>query len=344
MGRNSDKGFDFFCPKACERGKGGTTIIGEKRHVGLICGRCVVWTKHGGFAPQDFSTKNLSPQDIWATRKTLERAAHRRLCDFLSAAPAEKQGMSLPAPQGALAVENLVLAVPGTDIVVLRGVSFALQPGESLAVIGPSAAGKSSLARALLGIWPPRGGAVRLDGADLARIPRDQVGQYLGYLPQDVELFEGTVAENIARLGAVDSDKVVAAARDAGLHDLILHLPEGYDTALGPGGRGLSPGQRQRVGLARALYGATQFVVLDEPNSNLDADGEAALAMALGRLREKGVTTVIITHRANILAAVDKILLMRAGAVEAFGRRDEILPRLTRPAQPPRPITAIAKN
>ena len=257
------------------------------------------------------------------------RAAHRRLCDFLSAAPAEKQGMSLPAPQGALAVENLVLAVPGTDIVVLRGVSFALQPGESLAVIGPSAAGKSSL---------------RLDGADLARIPRDQVGQYLGYLPQDVELFEGTVAENIARLGAVDSEKVVAAARDAGLHDLILHLPEGYDTALGPGGRGLSPGQRQRVGLARALYGATQFVVLDEPNSNLDADGEAALAMALGRLREKGVTTVIITHRANILAAVDKILLMRAGAVEAFGRRDEILPRLTRPAQPPRPITAIAKN
>jgi len=272
------------------------------------------------------------------------RAAHRRLCDFLAAAPAEKQGMPLPAPQGALAVENLVLAVPGTDIVVLRGVSFALQPGESLAVIGPSAAGKSSLARALLGIWPPRGGAVRLDGADLARIPRDQVGQYLGYLPQDVELFEGTVAENIARLGAVDSEKVVAAARDAGLHDLILHLPEGYDTPLGPGGRGLSPGQRQRIGLARALYGATQLVVLDEPNSNLDADGEAALAMALGRLREKGVTTVIITHRANILAAVDKILLLRAGAVEAFGRRDEILPRLTRPAQTPRPVSAIVNQ
>ena len=272
------------------------------------------------------------------------RAAHRRLCDFLAAAPAEKQGMPLPAPQGALAVENLVLAVPGTDIVVLRGVSFALQPGESLAVIGPSAAGKSSLARALLGIWPPRGGAVRLDGADLARIPRDQVGQYLGYLPQDVELFEGTVAENIARLGAVDSEKVVAAARDAGLHDLILHLPEGYDTPLGPGGRGLSPGQRQRIGLARALYGATQLVVLDEPNSNLDADGETALAMALGRLREKGVTTVIITHRANILAAVDKILLLRAGAVEAFGRRDEILPRLTRPAQTPRPVSAIVNQ
>lgn len=272
------------------------------------------------------------------------RAAHRRLCDFLAVAPADKQGMTLPVPIGALSVENLLLAVPGTDSMVLRGVSFALQPGESLAVIGPSAAGKSSLARALLGIWPPRAGAVRLDGADMARMPRDQVGQHLGYLPQDVELFEGTVAENIARLGEVDAEKVVAAAKDAGLHDLILHLPEGYDTPLGAGGRGLSPGQRQRIGLARALYGAPKLVVLDEPNSNLDSDGEAALGAALGRLRQAGVTTVIITHRANILAAVDKILLLRAGAVEAFGRRDEILPRLTRPAQPPRPITAIANS
>ena len=272
------------------------------------------------------------------------RAAHRRLCDFLAVAPADKQGMTLPVPIGALSVESLLLAVPGTDSMVLRGVSFALQPGESLAVIGPSAAGKSSLARALLGIWPPRTGAVRLDGADMARMPRDQVGQHLGYLPQDVELFEGTVAENIARLGEVDAEKVVAAAKDAGLHDLILHLPEGYDTPLGPGGRGLSPGQRQRIGLARALYGGPKLVVLDEPNSNLDSDGEAALGAALGRLRQAGVTTVIITHRANILAAVDKILLLRAGAVEAFGRRDEILPRLTRPAQPPRPITAIANS
>ena len=280
---------------------------------------------------------------LWQQAMTA-RAAHRRLCEFLATAPAEKQGMALPAPEGALAVENLILAVPGTDNVVLRGISFGLQPGESLAVIGPSAAGKSSLARALLGIWPPRAGAVRLDGADMARMPRDQVGQHLGYLPQDVELFEGTVAENIARLGTVDSEKVVGAAKDAGLHDLILHLPEGYDTPLGPGGRGLSPGQRQRIGLARALYGAPKLVVLDEPNSNLDSDGEAALATALGRLREAGVTTVIITHRANILAAVDKILLLRAGAVEAFGRRDEILPRLTRPAQPPRPVTAIANS
>lgn len=280
---------------------------------------------------------------LWQQAMTA-RAAHRRLCEFLATAPAEKQGMKLPVPKGALTVENLVLAVPGTDAIVLRGVSLALEPGESLAVIGPSAAGKTSLARALLGIWPPRAGAVRLDGADIARMPRDQVGQHLGYLPQDVELFEGTVAENIARLGVVDSEKVVAAAKDAGLHDLILHLPEGYDTPLGPGGRGLSPGQRQRIGLARALYGSPKLVVLDEPNSNLDSDGEAALAAALGRLREAGITTVIITHRANILAAVDKILLLRGGAVEALGKRDEILPRLTRPAQPPRPISAIVNQ
>jgi len=272
------------------------------------------------------------------------RAAHRRLCEFMLAAPVQKQGMELPTPQGSLSVENLVLSIPGTDNLVLRGVSFVLPAGESLAVIGPSAAGKSTLARGLLGIWPPRAGAVRLDGADLSRMAREHVGKHLGYLPQDVELFEGTVAENIARLGEVDAEKVVASAKTAGLHDLILHLPDGYDTPLGPGGRGLSPGQRQRIGLARALYGEPRFVVLDEPNSNLDSEGDAALAAALERLRAARITTVIITHRANILAAVDKILLMRAGQVEAFGRRDDILPKLTRPAQSPRPVAAIGNN
>ena len=272
------------------------------------------------------------------------RAAHRRLCEFMLAAPVQKQGMELPTPQGSLSVENLVLSIPGTDNLVLRGVSFVLPAGESLAVIGPSAAGKSTLARGLLGIWPPRAGAVRWDGADLSRMAREHVGKHLGYLPQDVELFEGTVAENIARLGEVDAEKVVASAKTAGLHDLILHLPDGYDTPLGPGGRGLSPGQRQRIGLARALYGEPRFVVLDEPNSNLDSEGEAALAAALERLRTARITTVIITHRANILAAVDKILLMRAGQVEAFGRRDDILPKLTRPAQSPRPVAAIGNN
>ena len=214
---------------------------------------------------------------------------------------------------------------------LFESVHWQILPRRRYGLVGPNGAGKTTLLRILAG-------ELQADAGSLSRPKNLRVG----YLPQDVELFEGTVAENIARLGEVNAEKVVAAAQDAGLHDLILHLPEGYDTQLGPGGRGLSPGQRQRIGLARALYGSPKLVVLDEPNSNLDSDGEAALATALGRLREARVTTVIITHRANILAAVDKILLLRAGAVEAFGRRDEILPRLTRPAQPPRPVTAVA--
>ena len=272
------------------------------------------------------------------------RMAHKRLQSFLSRAPTAKEGMELPDPLGQLSVEDLFLAVPGSDNLILFGVSFALEAGETLAVVGPSGAGKSTLARGLLGIWPPHSGTVRLDKADLSRMPREQIGPHLGYLPQEVELFEGTVAENIARLGEIDSEKVVAAAKNAGLHDLILRLPEGYDTALGAGGRGISPGQRQRIGLARALYGRPCLVVLDEPNSNLDSEGEAALAMAIGRLKESGATTILITHRPAVLAIADKILILRAGKTEAFGRRDEILSRLTRPVQAPRPVTAIAST
>ena len=182
--------------------------------------------------------------------------------------------------------------------------------------------------RALLGIWPPRAGAVRLDGADMARMPRDQVGQHLGYLPQDVELFEGTVAENIARLGEVDAEKVVAAAKDAGLHDLILHLPEGYDTPLGPGGRGLSPGQRQRIGLARAMYGDPELVVLDEPNANLDDEGEAALVRAVQGMKAKGKTVVLISHRPGIVGVADRLLILHQGTVQASGPRDGVLAAL----------------
>ena len=272
------------------------------------------------------------------------RMAHKRLQSFLLRAPTAKEGMKLPDPLGQLSVEDLFLAVPGSGNLILFGVSFALEAGETLAVVGPSGAGKSTLARGLLGIWPPQSGTVRLDKADLSRMPREQIGPHLGYLPQEVELFEGTVAENIARLGEIDSEKVVAAAKNAGLHDLILRLPEGYDTALGAGGRGISPGQRQRIGLARALYGRPCLVVLDEPNSNLDSEGEAALAMAIGRLKESGATTILITHRPAGLAIADKILILRAGKTEAFGRRDEILPRLTRPVQAPRPVTAIAST
>jgi ATP-binding cassette subfamily C protein EexD len=278
---------------------------------------------------------------LWQ-QMTGARAAHRRLRDFLDVVPSELERMPLPPPQGALSVEGIVLGVPGRDP-ILRGVSFTLTQGEALAVIGPSAAGKSTLARGLLGIWPSAAGSVRLDGADISRIQRTQIGPHIGYLPQDVELFDGTVSENIARLGDVDPEEVVRAAQEAGLHSMILQLPEGYDTVLGPGGGGLSPGQRQRIGLARALYGNPRFVVLDEPNSNLDTEGEAALSKVLVGLRERQVTCVIITHRASVLATVDKILILRAGQVEAFGRREEILPRLTRQASPPaaRAITSV---
>lgn len=278
---------------------------------------------------------------LWQ-QMTAARTAHRRLRDFLDILPAEMERMPLPPPKGELSVEGLVLGVPGQEP-ILRGVSFALAPGESLAVIGPSAAGKSTLARGLLGIWPPLAGCARLDGADISRIQRAQIGPHIGYLPQDVELFEGSVSENIARLGEVDPKAVVRAAQEAGLHDMILQLREGYDTVLGSNGGGLSPGQRQRIGLARALYGNPCFVVLDEPNSNLDTDGEGALSKALMGLREKKVTTVIITHRASVLASVDKILVLRAGKVETFGRREEVLPRLTRQATPPaaRALTSV---
>lgn len=278
---------------------------------------------------------------LWQ-QMTAARTAHRRLRDFLDILPAEMERMPLPPPKGELSVEGLVLGVPGQEP-ILRGVSFALAPGESLAVIGPSAAGKSTLARGLLGIWPPLAGCTRLDGADISRIQRAQIGPHIGYLPQDVELFEGSVSENIARLGEVDPKAVVRAAQEAGLHDMILQLREGYDTVLGSNGGGLSPGQRQRIGLARALYGNPCFVVLDEPNSNLDTDGEGALSKALMGLREKKVTTVIITHRASVLASVDKILVLRAGKVETFGRREEVLPRLTRQATPPaaRALTSV---
>jgi len=295
------------------------------------------------FLLQRALTPSFQAVTLWQSAANA-RSAHQRLCAFMSSGVVEKKGMELPAPKGALSVENLMLSIPGSRVALLRGVTFSLQAGESLAIVGGSGAGKSTLARGMLGIWPPSGGAVRLDGADLSRMPREQVGRYIGYLPQDVELFEGSVAENIARLGDVDAEKVVAAATAAGLHELVLRLPQGYDTQLGAGGRGLSPGQRQRIGLARALYDEPRFIVLDEPNSNLDSAGEAALSTALEGLRASGVTTVTITHRPNILTIVDKILLLRDGQVEAFGPREEIMPRLTRPAKIARPVKAIANS
>jgi ATP-binding cassette subfamily C protein EexD len=278
----------------------------------------------------------LAPIDqIIATWKQFggARTAYERLDSLLEAHPEAAKVMSLPAPIGAISTEGLVVVPPGAKQPSLMNVSFALPAGEVLGVIGPSAAGKSSLARALMGVWPLASGKVRLDGADLTHYNREELGPYVGYLPQDVELFEGTIAENIARFGEVSSDKVVQAAQLAGVHDMISRLPGGYNTPLGNGGIALSGGQRQRIGLARAMYGSPRFVVLDEPNSNLDDAGERALVQAVLNFKRMGTTVILITHRPGILGVTDKILLLVEGQVKAFGQRDDVL-RSLQPQQP----------
>ena len=246
-------------------------------------------------------------------------------------AGAEPDRMPLPRPNGTLDVEDLVVAAPGGKTPILKGVSFSLGAGELLGVIGPSAAGKSSLARVLVGVWRSTVGAVRLDGFELLHWNPHELGQHIGYLPQDVELFEGSVAENIARFGTIDTEAVISAAQLAGCHELIQNLPEGYNTNIGDGGRVLSGGQRQRIALARCLYGKPSLLVLDEPNSNLDLAGEEALVAAIHGLKATGTTVVLITHKVNILSTLDKIILMGDGKVQAYGSREEILRRLTGP-------------
>ncbi len=261
------------------------------------------------------------------------RDAWVRVDGLLAAVPERKQGMSLPAPRGALQVEQLVAGAPGSPAPILRGVQFALAPGEVLAVVGPSAAGKTTLARLLVGLWPAQGGKVRLDGADIHAWSKAELGAHLGYLPQGVELFEGTLAENIARFAEVEPAKVEAAARAVGLHEFILSLPQGYDSPVGPEGARLSGGQRQRVGLARALYGDPVFVVLDEPNSSLDEEGDAALARAIQDAKARGTTFVIMTHRTSVLGVADKMLVLHDGQQQAFGPRDDVLAALQKANQ-----------
>ena len=260
-----------------------------------------------------------------------------RLNSILANMPPPRPGMSLPAPKGVLTVEQLVAgapALPGqTPQPILRGIQFGVSPGELLAVIGPSASGKTTLARLLVGLWPSMAGKVRLDGADVHQWPKDELGPHLGYLPQGVELFDGTIAENIARFGEVDPRRVEAAAREAGLHEFILQLPQGYETQIGTEGAILSGGQRQRVALARALYGEPALVVLDEPNSSLDEAGDVALMRALVALKARNATVVVITHRTTILDVTDKILLLRDGQQQAFGPKQDVLAALQKANQ-----------
>ncbi|MGI4718338.1 MAG: type I secretion system permease/ATPase [Janthinobacterium lividum] len=256
------------------------------------------------------------------------RSAFERLSKLLEANPAREAGMELPKPNGALSVEAVTAGPPGAKAPVVKGVSFAINPGDVLGVIGPSGSGKSTLARLLVGVWPAMMGKVRLDGADIYQWNKGELGPHMGYLPQDIELFSGTVSENIARFGDVDSEKVVLAAKRAGVHDMILHMPNGYDTKLGDGGAGLSGGQKQRIGLARAMYGDPSVIVLDEPNSNLDDVGEQALVQAVLDLRQRGKTIVLITHRTTVLGVTNKLLLMRDGGVQAFGPTKDVLAAL----------------
>ena len=256
------------------------------------------------------------------------RSAYDRLSKMLEENPQRGAGMELPKPQGAITVENVTAAPPGSAQAVLRGLSFGIVPGDALGVIGPSGSGKSTLARLLVGVWPTAGGKVRLDGADIYTWNKGELGPNVGYLPQDIELFGGTVSDNIARFGEVDAEKVVEAAKRAGVHDMILHLPKGYDTPLGDGGAGLSGGQKQRLGLARAMYGDPALLVLDEPNSNLDDIGEQALVQAVIDMRRRGRTVVLITHRTSIISATNKLLLLRDGVAQAFGPTDQVMAAL----------------
>ena len=274
------------------------------------------------------------------------RGSWNRLQELFRAIPQGRQRMPLPAPEGNISVEQIVAAAPGEKTPILRGVSFQINKGESLAIIGPSAAGKSSLIRIVLGVWPALAGNVRFDGFEVNHWNPTELGRHIGYLPQDVELFAGTVAQNIARFREADHAEIIRAAELGGVHEMIQQMPAGYDTQIGDSGQALSGGQRQRIGLARALFGKPAIVVLDEPNANLDSTGETALVGAIRYLKTMGSTVIFVTHKTNMLTLADKVLLMEQGVVRLYGEREEVLARIfggpkVVPSQPqPQAVTA----
>ncbi len=261
------------------------------------------------------------------------RSQYARLNEILDKQQAEPQRMSLPTPQGNIRVENLMVAAPRAKTPILKRLNFSVPAGSIVGIIGPSASGKSTLARALLGVWAPQHGVVRLDGADINNWDKQELGPHVGYLPQDIELFEGSISENIARFGEIDPGKVIQAAQTAGVHEMILQLPDGYDTVIGSDGVNLSGGQRQRIGLARAIYDTPKLIILDEPNSNLDEVGERALAQTIVQLRATGATVFIITHRTNILSQVDLLLVLSNGEISLYGPRDKVMAELQKQQQ-----------
>jgi ATP-binding cassette, subfamily C, bacterial exporter for protease/lipase len=264
---------------------------------------------------------------VWKTWSGA-KSAYGRINELLTANPAREVNMPLPKPKGLVTVEAITVIPAGGTVPTLRNVSFSIAPGDVLGIIGPSGAGKSTLARALVGIASTAAGHVRLDSADIFQWNKHELGPYIGYVPQNIELFAGTVSENIARFGEVNPSKVISAAQQAGVHDMILRLPEGYDTRLGDDGAGLSGGQKQRLGLARAIYDDPSLLVLDEPNSNLDETGEQALINTIKRLQQRGKTIVMITHRSNALAATSKLLLLVDGTAQLFGPTKEVMATL----------------
>ena len=261
------------------------------------------------------------------------QSAYRRLAELLHSFPEALPKLSHPKPAGRLSAENIIVAPPGRRTPTLKGISFVLEPGEVLGVIGPSASGKSTLARTLVNVWKPSKGAVRLDKVELPHWNATELGRHIGYVPQDVELFEGTVIDNIARFGEVIDREIIAAAKKAGVHEMILMLPDGYETNIGAGGKAVSGGQRQRIALARALYGNPPVIVLDEPNSNLDVQGEQLLTQAIERMKRDGQTVVVVSHRNSLLACVDKLMLLVDGRIEVFGERKAVLQRLSHTAK-----------
>ncbi|SFJ51195.1 type I secretion system permease/ATPase [Aerobium aerolatum] len=267
------------------------------------------------------------------------RQAHERLTKMFAMVAGDEERTELPTPQGSITVENLTSFLPGTRTAFLKNINFTVNPGETLAIIGPSGSGKSSLIRHLVGVWPAVAGTVRIDGAEVAHWDAEQLGRYLGYLPQEVRLFAGSISENISRFRESDSESVVKAAMMAGVHDMVLRLPGGYETQVGDNGQQLSGGQRQRVGLARAVYGLPKIVVLDEPNSNLDSEGENALFEAIKLMKAAGVTVVLVTHKTNLLAISDRVLILRDGVMQAFTTPQELF-KPTNASVQPMPVPA----
>jgi ATP-binding cassette subfamily C protein len=317
-------------------GLGAYLVIQQQATAGIIIASSIIVAR--ALAPVELAIANW--RNFVAARQSW-----RRLSEFLGVIDGGAAPMALPPPKATLSVENIVGNPPGVQRVVVQDVSFALKAGQGLGVIGASASGKSSLARLIVGVWRPAQGKVRLDGAALDQWSAAELGPHIGYLPQDVELFAGTVAQNIARFAAdAPSEAVIAASSVAGVHDMIVRLPEGYDTQIGEGGAALSAGQRQRIALARALYRDPFLLVLDEPNSNLDAEGDHALTQAIMRTRARGGIVVVIAHRPSALSGVDQVLAMRSGRVAALGPRDEVLSKLFSVQMPSQPVAPAAAS